>query len=118
VSRQEREAWGRWAERLAAWCLRLKGYRILAHRFRTPVGEIDLVARRGRVVAFVEVKARPALDHALAAPTARQMRRSLRAAGLFLARHPRHAACDLRFDLIAVRPWRAPLHLIDAWRPD
>ena len=69
MSRGAREAWGRWAESLAAWSLRLRGYRIVARRFRTPLGEIDLIAQRGRLVAFVEVKARTDLEQALVALT-------------------------------------------------
>jgi putative endonuclease len=116
IGRKEREAWGRAAEHLAAWSLRMRGYRILARRFKTPVGEIDLIARRGRLIAFVEVKARADLEEALASLGPRQRERTARAAELFLLRHPDHAGCTLRFDLIAVRPWRAPHHLVDAWR--
>jgi putative endonuclease len=116
MSRAAREAWGRWAESLAAWSLRLRGYRIVARRFRTPQGEIDLVARRGRLLAFVEVKARGELDQALLALSPRQRQRHARAAELFLARHPDLAGHTLRFDLVAVRPWRLPRHLVDAWR--
>jgi putative endonuclease len=116
MSRAAREAWGRWAESLAAWSLRLRGYRIVARRFRTPLGEIDLVVRRGRLVAVVEVKARGELDQALLALTPRQRQRSARAAELFLARYPDLAGHTLRFDLVAIRPWRLPRHLADAWR--
>ena len=116
MSRGRREAWGRVAESLAAWSLRLRGYRILARRFRTPLGEIDLVARRGRLLAFVEVKARGELDLALVALGPRQRERTARAAELFLQRHPNYRGHTLRFDLVAVRPWRLPRHLIDARR--
>ena len=116
MSRAARLARGRWAERLAAWSLRLRGYRVLARRYRTPVGEIDLVVRRGRLLAFVEVKARPDLDQALAALGPRQQARTRRAAEWFLLRHPQHADCVLRFDLVAIEPWRLPRHLADAWR--
>jgi len=117
ANRGAREAWGRWAESLAAWSLRLRGYRILARRFRTPLGEIDLVARRGGLLAFVEVKARADMEQALAALGQRQRERTVRAAELFLLRRPDLAGLTLRFDLIAVRPWRLPRHLCDAWRP-
>jgi putative endonuclease len=116
MTRGEREAWGRWAEAAAAWSLRLRGYRIVARRFRTPQGEIDLVACRGRHLAFVEVKARTGLDQALEALGPRQRARTARAAELFLARHPAYLDHTLRFDLVAVRPWRLPRHLVDAWR--
>jgi putative endonuclease len=116
MSRGRDQSWGRWAEALAAWSLRLRGYRVVARRYRTPLGEIDLIVRRGRLLAFVEVKARPDLDLALGALGARQRERTRRAAELFLLRHPGHADCILRFDLVAVRPWRLPRHLADAWR--
>jgi putative endonuclease len=116
MSRAAREAWGRGAESLAAWSLRLRGYRILARRFRTPLGEIDLIVRRGRLVAFVEVKARGDLDQALVALGPRQRERAARAAELFLLRHPGYGGHTLRFDLIAVCPWRLPRHVVDAWR--
>ncbi|MFQ5985516.1 MAG: YraN family protein [Alphaproteobacteria bacterium] len=104
------------AEGLCAWRLRLKGYRILARRFRVGAGEIDIVARRGRVVAFVEVKARREAggEEAL---TPRQRARIVRAAEAFLARRPELAGLDLRFDVMLVRPWGPPRHLCDAWRP-
>jgi putative endonuclease len=116
MNRVAREAWGRWAESLAAWSLRLRGYRIVARRFRTPLGEIDLIARRGRLLAFVEVMARLDLEQALLALSPRQRQRTARAAELFLLRRPDLAGHTLRFDLVAVRPWRMPQHLVDAWR--
>ena len=118
MSRRERERGGRLAEGWAAWSLRLRGYRVLARRFRTPVGEIDLVVRRGRCVAFVEVKARRDSADALDALGPRQRARIARAAEWFLKRHPRHAGCTLRFDLVIVRPWRPPRLITDAWRPE
>ena len=113
-------AWrfGRWAETVCVWCLRLQGYRVLARRYRSPVGEIDIVARRGRVVAIVEVKARADAADAAEALTVRQRRRIARAAGAFLQAHPGLAACDVRFDAMALAPWQWPRHLRDAWRPD
>ena len=116
MTRARRDAWGRWAETLASWSLRARGYQVVARRYRTSVGEIDLVVRRGRLLAFVEVKARPDLDQALAALGPRQRARTRRAAELFLLRNPAHADCILRFDLVAVQPWRLPRHLVDAWR--
>ncbi|MGE0094649.1 MAG: YraN family protein [Alphaproteobacteria bacterium] len=109
---------GRWAEHAVAQYLRLKGYRILARGYRAPEGEIDIVARRGRVLALVEVKARPSIETAAYAIAPRQRRRIERAALRFLSHNPRHAGCDLRFDAILVSPWHLPRHLIDAWRPD
>ncbi len=108
---------GRLAEAVSAWWLRLKGYRILARGYRTPVGEIDLVARRGDVLAIVEVKARPDIGTAAAALGSRQRHRIGRAAALYRARHPDCADLAIRFDAVLVRPWRPPVHVIDAWRP-
>jgi putative endonuclease len=103
---------GLYAETLAAASLRLKGYRILASRFRAPVGEIDLVARRGAHFAFVEVKARPDAGEVL---TARQRTRIRRAAEAWLAaaslRGKLPAEFSASFDLIVVRPWRWPQHV-------
>jgi len=119
VSREKRRAaWlrGRSGETLAAWFLRFKGYRVLARDYRTPGGEIDLIARRGRVLALVEVKARPSLEEAAAAIGPRQRERIERAAAIFLHRHPALADCDPRFDAVLIAPMRLPRHIIDAWR--
>jgi putative endonuclease len=105
------------AERFAALILRLKGYRILARRYKTPVGEIDLIAGRGKMLAFIEVKARLRLEDALAATTPAMRQRIVRAAYYFIAGHPMLAEREMCFDLIAFRPpfyWR---HLDNAWRP-
>jgi putative endonuclease len=107
---------GRWAERLAAWRLLLAGYRVVARNYRCPAGEIDLVVRRGRTLVFVEVKARATLADAAEAIQAYQQQRIRNAASAFLARHPRLAACDLRFDAVLVIPGRWPRHVADAWR--
>ncbi|MEM7045104.1 MAG: YraN family protein [Pseudomonadota bacterium] len=117
-SRQAAEQRGRLAERLAAWSCRLKGYRVLAERYKTPFGEIDLVFRRRSLLIFAEVKARPSLDQALYALRPQQKVRLARSAEIYLRDHPVHAACSIRFDLIAIRPWRWPHHLRDAWRPE
>lgn len=110
--------WGRFAEALAAVLLRAKGYRILARRYRSAAGEIDIVARRGNVIAFVEVKARPDAASAAEAVTSRQRRRLWRAALLFLAERPALESCVLRFDAMLIRPWRLPQHWVDAWQRD
>ncbi|MEM8812307.1 MAG: YraN family protein, partial [Pseudomonadota bacterium] len=109
--RQERKAafrLGLRAETLAAWYLRLKGYRILAHRYRTGAGEIDLIARRGDCLCFVEVKARTDVDAALRAVTARSRRRIATAARIWLSACPGHENCAWRFDIIVIQPWRLP----------
>lgn len=110
------DRYGRYAEALCRLALRLKGYRILATRLRTPLGEIDIVARRGDVLAVVEVKARA--DWALAneAVSARQRGRLARAAHVYLSANPQYAALSLRFDAMLVTPWSWPRHLRDAWR--
>lgn len=105
------------AESAAAWWLRVKGYRILAQRFSVPVGEIDLIARRGATVCFVEVKARRRPGQGLAAITPRQARRIARAAEAFLQMRPDLGGCDIRFDAVVVTGLRPPVHLPDAWRP-
>jgi putative endonuclease len=115
ASRQRAEKHGRRSELAAAMWLRLKGYSILAMRHRTPQGEIDLVARRGRMLAFIEVKARYSADTAIEAVTYSARQRIVRAAGLFLSRRPDLADCAVRYDIIAVFGWRLR-HLADAWR--
>jgi putative endonuclease len=102
---------GRRAEDRAVLWLRLKGWRIVERRWRTPVGEIDLVARRGGVLAFVEVKARPDRAAGLLALQPRQQRRLRRAAEFWLSGHPRDGNLTLRFDLVVIAPWRLPLHV-------
>jgi putative endonuclease len=109
---------GHAAELLCLWHLRLRGYRILARRFRVPSGEIDLIARRGAVLAAIEVKARGTLATASESLTLRQRRRIARALEHFLARRPDLAGLALRFDVMLVEPRRWPRHLVDAWRVD
>ena len=116
MNRHERERAGRLAEIAAAWLLRLRGFRVLARRFATPVGEIDLVVRRRDLLVFVEVKRRLRFEDALAALLPAQQARIARAAGAFLQRQRRLAGCALRFDLVTVTPWRLPRHLPDVWR--
>jgi putative endonuclease len=103
------------AESRAAAFLIAKGYRILARRFRTPHGEIDIVARRRNLLAFVEVKARDRLDDAAYALTPRQQLRIIAAAQGWLIAHPEHADFDLRFDAMLIAPKRLPHHLMAAF---
>ncbi len=103
------------AETLAVLLLSLKGYRILARRLKTPAGEIDMVVRRGRALAIVEVKARASGAEEALLP--RQRQRLERAAAHFLGRNPALADLDLRFDVVLVMPRRLPRHMADAWRP-
>ncbi len=95
--------------------LMLKGYRPLARRFAASGGEIDLVVRRGRTVAFVEVKARASLDAAATAIDARKRARMSRAVRAWLARHPLPADATLRADAVFVAPRRWPRHLPNAF---
>ena len=103
------------AEARAAAVLIAKGYRILAKRFRTPYGEIDIVARRRNLLAFVEVKARANLDEAAYAVTPRNQRRIIDAAQAWLMTHPEHADFELRFDVMLIAPRRLPRHLLAAF---
>ena len=117
TDRKQAEQRGRRAEQLAALMLMLKGYTILARRARTPSGEIDLIARRKNLVAFVEVKARSSEILAIEAVTTKAQGRIIRAAELWMARRSDLQDCDWRFDIVAVIPKRWPRHLRDAWRP-
>ena len=110
------ERHGHRSEAIAAWWLRLKLYRIVARRYRTSSGEIDLIVRRGRVLVFVEVKARADFRTAADAVSPRQQHRIARAASQFLAARPDLASLDQRFDAVLVirRTW--PRHVPDAWR--
>ena len=103
------------AEARAAAYLMAKGYRILAKRFRSPYGEIDLVARKRNLVAFVEVKARASLDDAAYAVTPRQQARIIAAAQAWLMAHPEHAELDMRFDVMLIAPRHLPRHLLAAF---
>ena len=106
------------AETRAAWMLRLKLWRILDRRWKCPAGEIDLVAVRGRTLAFVEVKARATEEAAIESVTPRARARIAAAADLWVARHSWYADHDRRFDLVAVVPGRWPKQFADWFRPD
>ena len=106
------------AELVCRWHLRLRGWRIVAHGWRCPSGEIDILARRGGVLAIVEVKSRADLASAATAVLPRQRRRIARAAAAFLAARPDLAGLAPRFDVMLVAPLRPPRHLPDAWRVD
>ncbi|MBX9634584.1 MAG: YraN family protein [Magnetospirillum sp.] len=113
---------GKWAETLAVWWLRLKGYRVLARGYTVGrgrgAGEVDVIVRRGRVVAFVEIKARANLATAAHAITPAQQSRIARTARAFIARRPELASCIFRFDAVLVTPGAWPRHISDAWRMD
>lgn len=116
-TRRDREARGRSAEALATFWLRLRGYRVLRRRLKTPLGEIDIVARRGSVLAIIEVKARGNLPAGLQALTAAQRRRIERATAWLLANGFGDTRSTVRFDLMVVRPFRLPVHVTNAWTP-
>jgi len=112
--RRVAEEAGRRGERLAGWWLRLKGWRILDRRVRTPAGEVDLVARRGNLVAFVEVKARATAAELDFAIDERRLARVAAAAEILA---PRYAANgeDIRIDVILIAPGARPRHIENAW---
>lgn len=103
------------AESRAAALLIAKGFRIAARRWRSPLGEIDIVVRRGRLLVFVEVKARDTLDGAAWALTPQQRRRIVGGAEAWLAAHPDDAQCYIRFDVMLVAPRRMPRHIANAF---
>jgi putative endonuclease len=115
MNRQEAERFGAWGERRAAWWLRLHGWRILARRVKLRSGEIDLIARRGRITAFVEVKARRTaadLDTAIDPYRLRRVAAATRA----VAHHYAKPGDDIRIDVILIAPRRWPRHLTNAWQ--
>ena len=103
------------AESRAAFFLIAKAYRIVARRWKTPFGEVDIVARRRRDLVFVEVKARERLDEAAEAVTERSKRRIVAAAELWLAHHPADAQSNIRFDVILIAPGKLPRHIANAF---
>jgi putative endonuclease len=103
------------AETLAALLYRLKGYAIVARRYKTPVGEIDLVALKGRRLAFVEVKPRKTREDAAWTLPAKQRRRIVRAAQYWLAGHPDYSGHDIAFDVVLTAPWAWPRHIANAF---
>jgi putative endonuclease len=106
------------AESRAAAYLVAKGYRIVARRFKSPVGEIDIVARRRGVLVFVEVKARPTLDGAAESLLPRQQQRIAAAACAWNAAHPEDGESDIRFDAVLVAPGTIPRHIPAAFETE
>jgi len=104
---------GQWSEKIAAIYLRFKGYKVLKHRFKTPVGEIDLLVRRGKTLVAVEVKNRPTLEEASLALSTFQQRRIERALLYYLT--GKSSPLDLRFDVVLISPWKWPYHIQGAW---
>lgn len=116
--RRKSEEAGRTAEILALWYLRLKGWRLLSHRYKSHAGEVDLIMRRGNVTAFIEVKARRSLDGAVESVSPRQARRISAAARSFLAEDRKAAFQSCRFDIVAVSPYHWPRHIENAFDGD
>lgn len=113
--RKRAERRGRWSEWGAAMFLMARGYRILAMRYRVRAGEVDIIARRGEVIAFVEVKARRDLMVAIDAVTFTSQNRIRAAGDHWLARQPDAARLSLRYDIVAIVPWAWPRHIEDAF---
>lgn len=114
MSRRASERGGRRAEALAALWLQLKGWSVIGRRVRTARGEVDLVARRGRVLAFVEVKRRASVEQASQSLDAYRLRRVAAAAEALQARYARPGD-DIRIDAIFIVPGRFPRHLANVW---
>ncbi len=115
MSRHAAEKRGRGAETIACWYLRLHGWRILARRARVPGGEVDIVAKRGRTLAFVEVKARADADSAGFSLDEWRLRRVAVAAERLMARYM-DGVDDVRIDAIFIVPFRWPKHLPNVWQ--
>ena len=113
--RRKADRKGRIAELKATLHLRLKGYRILARRFKTPVGEVDLIARKSDVIVFVEVKARNEVATALDAITLTAQRRIEAAGDLYLSRRSDFSDLSWRYDVVVVLPFRWPIHMEAVW---
>lgn len=112
-----RRAWrkGIKAEWFAGWMLRLTGHRIVATRYKTRFGEVDLIARKGDLILMVEVKARNSVEQAVDAVTWTAQQRIRTASDVWLSKQRDHDRLSIRYDIIAVVPWRMPIHLKDAF---
>ena len=116
ADRQVAEAAGRRGERLAGWWLRLKGWSILDRRVRTPAGEVDLVARKGNLVAFIEVKTRATAAELDFAIDERRLARVAAAAEYLMPTYAQPGD-DIRVDVILLAPGTRPRHIENAWQP-
>lgn len=103
------------AELKAKIYLRTLGYTILTERFKTQLGEIDIIAKKGNTVVFVEVKLRKTADAAAEAIHSRNQSRVRNAAELYLQKHPEYTDCELRFDALVLAPGAWPRHIENAW---
>lgn len=116
--RQAAERYGRLAEQLCVWRLRFTGYRILCQRLRTPVGEVDILARRGDTLMIVEVKARRSFDDAAYALSPEKQRRLIQIARYLHASPYGRNMQTLRLDVMLVAPMRWPRHIVNAFGID
>ena len=114
-SRQQAHDHGHRAEVIALWFLRLKGYRLLAQRFKTSTGEVDLIMRKGDTTVFIEVKARATVDQSMFAVTPHQSRRIASAAATYATRDHKAAQGFQRFDIVAVPSYLWPTHIKNAF---
>ena len=117
MNRRAAYRYGLRAEFFCRLWLRAKFYQILASRYLSPYGEMDIIAERFGSLAFIEVKARQDADAGLHAITAGKQRHLAQTAEHWLAQHPRYAAHKVRFDVMLCRPKRLPRHMVDCWRP-
>tara|TARA_B100001971_G_C17928557_1_gene401483 strand:- start:77 stop:430 length:354 start_codon:yes stop_codon:yes gene_type:complete len=103
------------AEKMSAMFLRLKGYRVLEARYKTKFGEIDLIVKKGKTIAFVEVKARQDKAKALEAISQKAQKRIMNAALMYIAEHPEYVDFEMRFDVMSVAPGLLPQHHQNMW---
>ncbi len=114
MNRQRAEQHGRLGETIAAWWLRLHGWRIVGQRIKTYQGEVDLIARRHRTLAFIEVKMRKDEESLALAIDEYRLRRVAATANALAHRYGRDADV-IRIDVILIQPWKLPLHLPNVW---
>lgn len=115
LKRKRAQRWGHISEWIAAASLILKGYRIMKMRHKTKTGEVDIIARKGRLIIMVEVKARRTIEEAFDAVTVTSQRRIENAGDLWLAQQKNPHLLSVRYDIIAVRPWKWPTHYENAF---
>lgn len=115
VKRKRAQRWGTISEWIAAASLFLKGYRILAMRHKTKLGEVDIIARKKDLIIMVEVKARRTIEEAYDAVTHASQKRIENAGDLWLAKQKNPHLLSVRYDIIAVRPWKWPVHYENAF---
>lgn len=106
---------GKIGELCACIFLKLKGYSIIARRYKTPFGEIDIIAKKKKTLIAVEVKSRPNYEEAVFSVTKRQQMRIKRTLSCFLSRMLHNEFKEIRFDVIVIIPWQLPCHLQAAW---